>query len=554
MVIPPIQSFYQKEPPASSAFSQTSTLQGSPEANLAGTNREPLTATWKPQGTYQRVNISQLQPGRGKVRFMGRIVNICPAKPDHQPRALSSLTSGFHFMVVKDDTGVVAVKLLGTQSDVPNLHLGKLVTVWTGFVAEYSTAAVIQVPFVSMIIPIHPGPVSQSCIKFHQDEKNSKKMGLCRIPLEYDTSSASSQIPGLMSLKAFLKGTHANEKRKDDTLTRVLVCVSSVGPRKTIKTNNEPGTLELVEVHVCDETNHCVLKLWSGQIISARTWTAGHTILLITNPKFCPRKRVNENPGLGIALNSIVDVDPNFPDAHWLRRMAEAQAKRERIYIPFPIGIWDVEDAINGPSRVLYTLADVDERVREDPKAVFTGKLNVLILGASICESQRQNKLCCFECCNFPLYSNQSSATCKNCHKDCELTINPRAIGPIADETGCVAPGKLVWSDRAWSELLRGGHGVCLDDNHDERQQTDGEIKTESSPSKDVSDPTIKDEKDHGADCAVPQSHQYIWKDLIKVDPVSLKDLEARLLYSRGTLTFGWSAKVKRLCVLGVEW
>lgn len=180
-------------------------------------------------------------------------------------------------------------------------------------------------------------------------------------------------------------------------MTRVLVCVSSVGPRKTIKGNNRPGTLELVEVHVCDETHHCVLKLWNDQIISARTWTAGQTILLITNPKFYARKKANENPGLGIAMNSIVDVDPDFEDAHWLRRMAEDQTKRERVCIPFPDGVWNVEDAINGPNRVLYTLADVDERVREDASVVFTGKLNLIILGATICEIQRQNRLCCFE-------------------------------------------------------------------------------------------------------------------------------------------------------------
>ncbi|KAL0467200.1 hypothetical protein QR685DRAFT_449317 [Neurospora intermedia] len=412
MVIPPIQSFYQKASPASSAFSQT--LLGTPRSNHADMSRAPLTETWKPQGSYARVNISELQPGRGKVRFMGRIVNLCPAKPDHQPRALSSLPSGFHFMVVKDDTGVVAIKLLGTQSDLINLHLGNLVTVWTGFVAEYSTAATIQVPFVSMIIPVHPGPASRSCIKFHQDGMNPEETGLCRIPLEYNTGSASSQMPGLISIRAFMKGTHTKGKHEDDILTNILVCVSSIGPRKTIKANNKPSTLELVEVHVCDETDHCVLKLWSDQIISARAWTAGQTILLITNPKLYPRAKGNENQGLGIALNSIVDVDPDFPDAHWLRRMAEAQRKRARAHTPFPVGVWDVEQAINGPNRVLYTLADVDERVREDASVVFTGKLNVLILGVSICESQRQNRLCCFEwpysqkhcrCARYPWFS-----------------------------------------------------------------------------------------------------------------------------------------------------
>ncbi|KAH7633488.1 hypothetical protein B0T09DRAFT_355440 [Sordaria sp. MPI-SDFR-AT-0083] len=320
----------------------------------------PLKEIWKPQDTYQRVNISELQPGRGKVRFMGRIVNISPDKPDNQPRALSSLPSGFHFMVVKDDTGVIGVKLLATQSDIPNLHIGKLVTIWTGFVGKNS---IIQVPFVSMIVPVHPGPASQSCIKFHQEGSNPEETGFCRVPLEYDTGSPASEMPGLISLKALMKGTQTHEKNDNDTLTRVLVCVSSVGPRKTIKTNNKPGTLDLVEVHVCDKTDHYVIRLWR----------------------------------LGIALNSIVDVDPDFPDAHWLRRMTEALTKRERIPIPFPVGVWDVEDAINGPNRVLYTLADVDERVREDPSVVFTGKLNVLIIGASICETQRQNRLCYFE-------------------------------------------------------------------------------------------------------------------------------------------------------------
>ncbi|KAK3403012.1 hypothetical protein B0T20DRAFT_474813 [Sordaria brevicollis] len=561
MVIPPIQSFYQKEFSASSDSSRTLSATSTPGSNPAGTNRAPSMETWRPQGTYQRVRISELQPGTGKVRFMGRLVTIIAARADYQPKALSPLQAGTHFLVVKDDTGVIAIKLLGTQSDIPNLQLGKLVTVWTSYVSEYTMAEAIQVPFVSMVVTVHPGPASQSCIKFHQDDWKSEENSLCRIPLEYDPSSTCSQMPGLITLKAFMKGTQTKEKRGDDDLTRVLVCISSVGPRKTLKSNNKSGTLELVEVHVCDETQHCVLKLWNDQITSARTWAAGQTILLITNPKFYPRKKANENPGLGIAMNSIVDVDPEFLDAHWLRRMAENQTKRERVCMPFPDGAWDIEDAINGPNRVLYTLADVDEKVREDVNVVFTGKLNIIILGVTICESQRQNRLCCFECCNFPMYSNQSSATCKNCHKHCELTINPKVIGPVADETGCITPGKLIWSNRAWFELLscgRRGFG-CVDafEDQEEEQLAVNAMSTGSPSANDdiLGTGTDLHESREEIDGAVPQTHyRDNWKQLIGVDSMALRDLEERLLYSRVTLTFGWFSEVKRLCVLGVEW
>jgi len=34
------------------------------------------------------------------------------------------------------------------------------------------------------------------------------------------------------------------------------------------------------------------------------------------------------------------------------------------------------------------------------------------------------------------------------------LRPNPKLVGPIIDETGTLACGKLVWSDRAWEQLL----------------------------------------------------------------------------------------------------
>jgi len=34
------------------------------------------------------------------------------------------------------------------------------------------------------------------------------------------------------------------------------------------------------------------------------------------------------------------------------------------------------------------------------------------------------------------------------------LRPNPKLVGPVIDETGTLASGKLVWSDRAWEQLL----------------------------------------------------------------------------------------------------
>lgn len=65
-----------------------------------------------------------------------------------------------------------------------------------------------------------------------------------------------------------------------------------------------------------------------------------------------------------------------------------------------------------------------------------------------------RGNLFCSECCGVPLYSNTPSASCKQCSRHTVLRTNPKLVGPIIDETGTIASGKLVWSDRAWEQLL----------------------------------------------------------------------------------------------------
>ena len=116
---PPIHPFFQKGPSSSSQFAPSSQFAtqavggsrlGHPGVlgqSGAGLAHPPSMGVWQPQGTYDDVDISDLQPGQRKVRFMGRIVN-CSLSGVTGPKG-PMLPEGHHFLVVKDDTGLVAV-------------------------------------------------------------------------------------------------------------------------------------------------------------------------------------------------------------------------------------------------------------------------------------------------------------------------------------------------------------------------------------------------------------------------------------------------------------
>ncbi|KAK3325899.1 hypothetical protein B0H66DRAFT_616635 [Apodospora peruviana] len=312
-----IQTFYKKEIQSSSPQSPPSRQAGpvdqGPNAAFTPTEVDavlrPLAQIWRPKGTYQQVNISDLQLGPGNVRFTGRIVNFAPSK-DTPGRSI--LPQGFHFLVVKDDTGVV-------------------------------------------------------------------------------TFSSSSSMSGLMKLKAYLNSGHDGVPG-----ARVLVCVSSVGPRKMVKLHTG-GVVDLVDTGIFDETANCVLKLWRDKVQSARDWIPNQTVLLITDPKCRPAEKKAGIAELSIGITSMVEIDPAIRDADWLRTMASNRTKKEAVYIPFPTGLWDTEAAKHGSDRTLFNLADVDDFARESADTAFTGKLNLVILDVKIMVNRRQDMLCCFQ-------------------------------------------------------------------------------------------------------------------------------------------------------------
>lgn len=176
---------------------------------------------------------------------------------------------------------------------------------------------------------------------------------------------------------------------------KILVCVRSVGPRRTIQAKKREGTFDMVEVGVFDDTAVSVLKVWEDKVASAKTWIPNQTVLLISKPTYKEYGKISE---IGIRHNSMVDVDPKFPDADWLRKRAKTLMKKECISIPFPSDTWDIGLAIHGPGRTLFTIAEIEDQVRHpEPKSDFTGKLSVIVLELKLLEQWRKNAICCTE-------------------------------------------------------------------------------------------------------------------------------------------------------------
>ncbi len=204
-----------------------------------------------------------------------------------------------------------------------------------------------------------------------------------------------------------------------------------------------------------------------------------------------------------ITSATIIDVDPDVPDAAWLRRWSLRQRSREAINSPFPEGVFDLNMVKSGPIRCLYTIAELDQFARAAPIETFQGYLSVLITEVKLIEYRKRRMLFSGECCSMPIYANDLVATCKGCEQKVGLRVSPKVIGQVMDETAVVGPGKLLFSDRAWRSLL-------------------------------------------GREPA----------GLLKLGEDEMKYLSDRLLFCRVTLLFGWTGDESvaggRICVLDV--
>ena len=254
-----------------------------------------------------------------------------------------------------------------------------------------------SIPYVSMCTVIHPGAEPKEYAQFHDESVDSATTGLHRIPLEYDAENLDEHLPGLMNIASFLAAEDGSVGGR-----RLLACVGGIGPTQRFRPANRDVDVEFVDIDLHDETGSCVLRLWEDKINSTKHagfhWKPNETILLITNPtRFEKKVGKQRTVYSGIGNSTLVEINPVFSDADWLRRWVSSGVKRERVGIPVPVGIWDLKSVVGGPARTLFTIAEVDEFTRLDATEIFTGKLNLVVLGVNLLETRRRSLMCCGE-------------------------------------------------------------------------------------------------------------------------------------------------------------
>ena len=202
-------------------------------------------------------------------------------------------------------------------------------------------------PAVTSNANLFPGRVTSDHVMIHTSGGGD---AICRTPLEY---KKGQPLPGLMTLENYLGGGHDGVSG-----VKILVCVKSIGGHKKIHRKDTGVESELAEIVLFDHTGEVRLTVWNEVIESAKSWVAGVTVLLISNPGY----RVSQygKGSLGITSATMVDVEPEGADAEWLRRYAVGMTKKESLCLPFPEGVWDVEAAEYGLVRMLFTLAELD--------------------------------------------------------------------------------------------------------------------------------------------------------------------------------------------------
>ncbi|KAF2742069.1 hypothetical protein M011DRAFT_413337 [Sporormia fimetaria CBS 119925] len=433
--LPPTQSILPSHPPRR----QHATPHDAPAqvsdgftANELDAVLRPTSAQWTPAHDYDEVDIGDLEAGPRFVTVKGRIVNIYNmARPSKRPMA----AKGCLKLVMADDTGALTVRLW--YADVSYaIFLGQLVTLWTVHVShgEQTSLASPSAPLFTSIFPERER--STYLFRHAQDDDPT----LCRRPYGCDFLEP---MPCLLTLKNFVNGGYEMNE------ARLLLCVKGMGSRKTFTTKNGYSS-ELVSVRVFDDTAEAILTITGSLCNSVSLWRPCHTVLLVSNPSW----RLEKTTKLGLKSNTRIDIDPDTSDALWLRSFADRLTKNEHVNPPFPDSVFDLEYAKTAPTRVLYTLADIDEFARENPKECFVGYISVILADINLVLNSKRNMLMSTECCGNPIYANSVQAKCETCQKQVLLRINPKIINSILDETGEISSGKLIFSDAAWQQLL----------------------------------------------------------------------------------------------------
>jgi hypothetical protein len=187
--------------------------------------------------------------------------------------------------------------------------------------------------------------------------------------------------------------------------------------------NRNGTTSELISLGIFDDTADASLTLYGCLCDSATSFQPSKTVLLISNPGW----HIEKTAKLKLNGNSRLDIDPELGDARRLRLLAQRLTKKEHVNPAFPSDA-DVSEFENAAVRALYTLADLDDFVRANPREMVVGYLSVVLTQIDIVTPFKRNMLMSNECCGIAVFANRVSVQCAQCQRGVALRINPRIV------------------------------------------------------------------------------------------------------------------------------
>jgi len=183
---------------------------------------------WKSSSDYIRYEIADLLPGPGRVSVSGRIANIFDLGYLYR---MPYGAKGCLKLLVKDDTGLLTVKLWYTQPPI-DLHLGRLITLWAAHVSSSETGDMpIAIPSTALCVTLFPARDRSSHIEVHEEVD---------ILIPYMMPLGWTDEPDqLISLREFIAGGHEIREVK------ILIIVKSIGSRKKSQSRDHNPRTEL---------------------------------------------------------------------------------------------------------------------------------------------------------------------------------------------------------------------------------------------------------------------------------------------------------------------
>ncbi|KAI5796361.1 hypothetical protein DFH27DRAFT_113783 [Peziza echinospora] len=397
--------------------------------------------------THKKLNISDLRLGMTDVSVTGKVVNIQGPRSQSQSKApREGGTVKFEF-TIRDDTGVFQARIWPTEpiqrhNIIGNMKLGMVYTLIINFLTTIEAQDIPHSPSTIPVFASFSEADIQTRIFSHNDSTSSET--------SFDLPLACISAPHMGRFTLLELG---NADELDTTKIQLMVCVRFIGPRKRDVPLKDGRAGDKAEVGVFDETTEGILTLWGMTAPSINTWIPGKTVLLITRPKITKWNNIIQ---IKITKNSLIEINPTNRDAEWLRSSARNHSQKSIAKYTFPLTGPDWDSAYN-TNRKLFTLRELDSRARNStntPPEEHIGMLSVLIQELKLCSMYKKQMMTCGYCCGREIFSNGPQSTCITCHQLVTLRLNPKIIGNVRDETGCIQSGYLILSDMAWSSLL----------------------------------------------------------------------------------------------------